>query len=52
MCKGAQAHDLIGEHARSALAFKRENGQPTSHPPLGFTANGDCSQHGDLGRFL
>lgn len=52
MCKGAQAHDLIGEHARSALAFKRENGQPTSHPPLGFTANGDCSHHSDLGRFL
>jgi len=32
--------ELIGERTRSALAFKRENGQPTSHPPLGFTANG------------
>lgn len=32
--------ELIAERTRSALAFKRENGQPTSHPPLGFTANG------------
>ncbi|MCH8143718.1 MAG: recombinase family protein, partial [Gemmatimonadetes bacterium] len=32
--------ELIGERTRSALAFKRENGQPTSHPPLGFRANG------------
>ena len=31
--------ELIGERTRSALAHKRENGQPTSHPPLGFTAN-------------
>ncbi len=41
MCTGAQAHELIGERTRSALAFKRENGQPNSHPPLGFTANGN-----------
>ena len=33
--------ELIGERTRSALAFKRENGQPTSHPPLGFRANGN-----------
>ncbi len=32
--------ELIGERTRSALAFKRENGQPTSHPPLGFRVNG------------
>jgi len=32
--------ELIGERTRSALAFKRENGQPTSHPPLGFLPNG------------
>ena len=32
--------ELIGERTRSALAFKRENGQPTSHPPLGFRPNG------------
>ena len=25
----------------SALTFKRENGQPTSHPPLGFRVNGN-----------
>ena len=24
----------------ATLAFKRENGQPTSHPPLGFRVNG------------
>ncbi len=32
--------ELIGERTRSALAFKRHNGQPTSHPPLGFRPNG------------
>lgn len=32
--------ELIGERTRSALAFKRQKGQPTSHPPLGFRANG------------
>ncbi len=32
--------ELIAERTRSAMAFKRENGQPTSHPPLGFKANG------------
>ena len=32
--------ELIGERTRSALAFKRENRQPTSHPPLGFRPNG------------
>ena len=32
--------ELIGERTRSALAFKRENGQPTSHPPIGFRPNG------------
>ncbi len=32
--------ELIGERTRSAMAFKREQLQPTSHPPLGFRANG------------
>jgi site-specific DNA recombinase len=32
--------ELIAERTRSALAFKRANGNPTSHPPLGFRANG------------
>ncbi len=32
--------ELIGERTRSALAFKRQNGEPTSHPPLGFRPNG------------
>lgn len=32
--------ELIGDRTRTALAFKRENGQPTSHPPLGFRPNG------------
>ena len=32
--------ELIAERTRTALAFKRENGQPTSHPPLGFRPNG------------
>ena len=33
--------ELIGERTRAALAYKRENGQPTSHPPLGFRPNGN-----------
>jgi len=32
--------ELIGERTKSALQYKRENGQPTSHPPLGFRHNG------------
>ncbi len=32
--------ELIGERTRTAMADKRENGQPTSHPPLGFRPNG------------
>ena len=32
--------ELIGERTRGALAYKRDQGQPTSHPPLGFRANG------------
>lgn len=32
--------ELIAERTRGALAWKRENGQPTSHPPLGFRPNG------------
>jgi len=32
--------ELIAERTRAALAYKRENGQPTSHAPLGFKANG------------
>ena len=32
--------ELIGERTRNAMAFKRSNGQPTSHPPLGFRPNG------------
>ena len=32
--------ELIGERTREALAYKREQRQPTSHPPLGFKANG------------
>ena len=32
--------ELIGERTRSALAFKREQRQPTSHPPLSFRVNG------------
>ncbi len=32
--------ELIAERTRSALAFKRQQGQPTSHPPLGFRPNG------------
>lgn len=32
--------ELIAERTRSALAYKRAECQPTSHPPLGFRANG------------
>jgi len=32
--------ELIGERTRSALEYKRQNMQPTSHPPLGFKTNG------------
>ena len=32
--------ELIGERTRTALAYKRQQRQPTSHPPLGFRANG------------
>ena len=33
--------ELIGERTRNAMSFKRSNGQPTSHPPLGFRVNGN-----------
>jgi DNA invertase Pin-like site-specific DNA recombinase len=36
--------ELIAERTRDALAYKRKNGQPTSHPPLGFRANGRRDQ--------
>lgn len=32
--------ELIGDRTRAALAYKREQQQPTSHPPLGFRTNG------------
>ena len=32
--------ELIGERTRNALEYKRQNMQPTSHPPLGFKSNG------------
>ena len=32
--------ELIGERTKGALAYKRERLEPTSHPPLGFAANG------------
>ena len=32
--------ELTAERTRFALAHKRSQGQPTSHPPLGFQANG------------
>ena len=32
--------ELIGERTRTAMAYKREQRQPTSHAPLGFVANG------------
>jgi DNA invertase Pin-like site-specific DNA recombinase len=32
--------ELIAERTRAALAYKREQRQPTSHAPLGFRANG------------
>ena len=31
---------IISERTRAALSYKRQNGQPTSHPPLGFRPNG------------
>ena len=36
--------ELIAERTRTALAFMRANGQPTSHPPLGFRPN-DSRHH-------
>jgi hypothetical protein len=32
--------EVIAERTRGALAWKRENGLPTSHPPLGFKSIG------------
>jgi DNA invertase Pin-like site-specific DNA recombinase len=32
--------ELIAERTKGALAYKRKQGQPTSHPPLGFRPNG------------
>ncbi len=32
--------ELIAERTRTALAYKRQQYQPTSHAPLGFKANG------------
>jgi DNA invertase Pin-like site-specific DNA recombinase len=32
--------ELIGERTRSALDYKRQQGQPTNHPPYGFRPNG------------
>lgn len=32
--------EQIAERTRSAMAYKRQMRQPTSHPPLGFKANG------------
>ena len=32
--------ELIAERTRTALAYKRQQCQPTSHAPLGFRANG------------
>ena len=32
--------EQIAERTRNAMAYKREQKQPTSHPPLGFKANG------------
>ncbi len=36
--------ELIGERTRTALAYKRQQGQPTSHAPLGFCSNGSREQ--------
>ncbi len=33
--------ELIGERTRSALEYKRQQRQPTSHAPIGFRANGN-----------
>lgn len=32
--------ELIGDRTRAAMAYKRQQQHPTSHPPLGFRANG------------
>lgn len=32
--------ELIVERTRTALAYKQEQGEPTSHPPLGFASQG------------
>ncbi len=32
--------EQIAERTRNAMAYKRQMRQPTSHPPLGFKANG------------
>jgi len=32
--------ELVGDRTRAALDHKRQQHQPTSHPPLGFRANG------------
>ncbi len=37
---GQMERELIGERTKGALAYKRERLEPTSHPPLGFKANG------------
>lgn len=37
---GQMERELIGERTKGALAYKRERLEPTSHPPLGFAANG------------
>ena len=36
--------ELIGERTRSALAYKRQQRQPTSHALLGFRSNGSREQ--------
>ncbi len=36
--------ELIGERTRSALAYKRQQRQPTSHAPLGFRSNGSSER--------
>ena len=36
--------ELIAERTRPALAYKREQRQPTSHAPLGFRSNGKQNQ--------
>ena len=36
--------ELIGERTRAAMAFKREQRQPTGPPPLGYRSNGSREQ--------